>query len=202
MQIIPRNTWFWTEVTCTISSCSPSQVKLWKLQSPLFSSASSNINIKSFFIMTLQQRRRYYSPGLTALYSFDFECQGLRRKKKIQPPLEYRHSPLLVTADNRNGSGLRVWDLFNGLLLASKIKERKIKKKNKNDASLCRGTRGWDRSMGNLHCTSPRDVKINKHWVESTKLFHQLGSPYVGWLLEVRILSRDSNYNVFSFTIL
>ena len=51
-----------------------------------------------------------------------------------------------------------------------KIKERKNwKHKNKNDASLCRGARGWDRSMGNLHFTSPRDVKINKHWVESTK---------------------------------
>ena len=37
----------------------------------------------------------------------------------------------MVTADNRNGSGLRVWDLFNGLLLISKTKENKSQKHKK-----------------------------------------------------------------------
>ena len=51
-----------------------------------------------------------------------------------------------------------------------------------------------------LHLSSGRE---NKQALSGEhEIFHQLGSPYMGWLLEVRILSRDSNYNVFPFTIL
>ena len=53
------------------------------------------------------------------------------KKGEMQSPLDYRHSPLVVTADNRNGSSLRVWDLFNGLLLISKTKENKTQKHKK-----------------------------------------------------------------------
>ena len=96
------------------------------------------------------------------MYLFDFECQWCWWKEKIESLLEYRHNPLVVTATtemNLAPSG------FNTFIDYSRFikNKNKIKKKNKNVSSLRRGARGWDRSMGHLHCTSPRDAKVNKH---------------------------------------
>ena len=138
------------------------------------------------------------------LYVFDFEYQMCRKKEEILNPRLNTDTVLWwlqPTPEMGLASG------FETYLTAycSYQKKKKVKNQkhiNKTDTSLCRGTRGWDRSMGNLHCTSPRDAKTNKHWVERTKLSTQLGSPYLGWLRKVRILTRDSDYNVFCFTIL
>ena len=44
---------------------------------------------------------------------FSFECQWSRRKEKVNSLVECRHSPLMVTADNRNESRtFEVWNLF------------------------------------------------------------------------------------------
>ena len=76
--------------------------------------------------------------AIVVLHSFEFECQVCQRKEKSKSLLEYRHSPLVVTADNRDGSGLQVWDLFNGSVHVSNKKKKggTIKHKNKNDTSI------------------------------------------------------------------
>ena len=89
------------------------------------------------------------------------------------------------------------------ILVSSKNKNKKIyKTKNKNETSLRRGTRRARPKYGQsaLHLSSGRE--INKHWVECTKPSTQLGSPSLGRLREVRILTRDSGCNICFLSIL
>ena len=68
---------FWTHVTWAISYCGPSQVKLYKLQSPLLSSGRL-----SCLILYLIRTANGF------LNTLDLECQICQRKKKLQSLLE------------------------------------------------------------------------------------------------------------------
>ena len=110
----------------------------------------------------------------------------------------------MVTADAWNGSGppgLRpMYRLFS---FHQKTKTKKyIKHKTKNETSLRRGTRRARPKYGQsaLHLSSGRE--IDKHRVECTKPSTQLGSPSLGRLREVRILTRDSGCNICFLSIL
>ena len=89
------------------------------------------------------------------------------------------------------------------ILVSLKNKNKKIyKTQNKNETSLRRGTRRARPKYGQsaLHLSSGRE--INKHWVECTKPSTQLGSPSLGRLREVRILTRDSGCSICFLSIL
>ena len=88
------------------------------------------------------------------------------------------------------------------ILVSSKNKNKTKKNNNKNETSLRRGTRRARPKYGQsaLHLSSGRE--INKHWVECTKPSTQLGSPSLGRLREVRILTRDSDCNICFLSIL
>ena len=88
------------------------------------------------------------------------------------------------------------------ILVSSKNKNKTTKNNNKNETSLRRGTRRARPKYGQsaLHLSSGRE--INKHWVECTKPSAQLGSPSLGRLREVRILTRDSGCNICFLSIL
>ena len=88
------------------------------------------------------------------------------------------------------------------ILVSSKNKNKTKKKNIKNETSLRRGTRRARPKYGQsaLHLSSGRE--INKHWVECTKPSTQLGSPSLGRLREVRILTRDSGCNICFLSIL
>ena len=87
------------------------------------------------------------------------------------------------------------------ILVSSKNKNKK-QKKTKNETSLRRGTRRARPKYGQsaLHLSSGRE--IDKHRVECTKPSTQLGSPSLGRLREVRILTRDSGCNICFLSIL
>ena len=88
------------------------------------------------------------------------------------------------------------------ILVSSKNKNKTKQKNIKNETSLRRGTRRARPKYGQsaLHLSSGRE--INKHWVECTKPSTQLGSPSLGRLREVRILTRDSGCNICFLSIL
>ena len=76
-----RDNWFLTDITYTVTSCGPSQVKLWKLQSP-FSSANAII-----FWCCSVKKQILSNLAIVVLHSFDFECQVCQRKEKVNPCL-------------------------------------------------------------------------------------------------------------------
>ena len=89
------------------------------------------------------------------------------------------------------------------ILVSLKNKNKKIyKTQNKNETSLRRGTRRTRPKYGQsaLHLSSGSE--IDKHRVECTKPSTKLGSPYLGRLREVRILTRDSGCNICFLSIL
>ena len=88
------------------------------------------------------------------------------------------------------------------ILVSSKNKNKTKQKNIKNETSLRRGTRRARPKYGQsaLHLSSGRE--INKHRVECTKPSTQLGSPSLGRLREVRILTRDSGCNICFLSIL
>ena len=96
------------------------------------------------------------------------------------------------------GLDLRVWDLCIDYSRFIKKQKKNIK----NETSLRRGTRRARPKYGQsaLHLSSGSE--INKHWVECTKPSTQLGSPSLGRLREVRILTRDSGCNICFLSIL
>ena len=88
------------------------------------------------------------------------------------------------------------------ILVSSKNKNKTKQKNIKNETSLRRGTRRARPKYGQsaLHLSSGRE--IDKHRVECTKPSTQLGSPSLGRLREVRILTRDSGCNICFLSIL
>ena len=86
----------------------------------------------------------------------------------------------MVTADNRNGSGLRVWDLFNGLLLISKTKENKTQKHKKKRYELTPRYQRVRPKYGQsaLHLSSGRE---NRQALSGThETFHPAGIAFHG----------------------
>ena len=108
----------------------------------------------------------------------------------------------MVTADTWNGSGPPGLRPMYRLFSFHQKTKTKQKKNIKNETSLRRGTRRARPKYGQsaLHLSSGRE--INKHWVECTKPSTQLGSPSLGRLREVRILTRDSDCNICFLSIL
>ena len=100
------------------------------------------------------------------------------------------------------GLDLRVWDLCIDYSRFIKKQKQNNKKNIKNETSLRRGTRRARPKYGQsaLHLSSGRE--IDKHRVECTKPSTQLGSPSLGRLREVRILTRDSGCNICFLSIL
>ena len=94
------------------------------------------------------------------------------------------------------------FETYVSTILVSSKKTKQNKKNIKNETSLRRGTRRARPKYGQsaLHLSSGSE--INKHWVECTKPSTQLGSPSLGRLREVRILTRDSGCNICFLSIL
>ena len=94
------------------------------------------------------------------------------------------------------------FETYVSTILVSSKNKNKTKKNIKNETSLRRGTRRARPKYGQsaLHLSSGRE--INKHRVECTKPSTQLGSPSLGRLREVRILTRDSGCNICFLSIL
>ena len=94
------------------------------------------------------------------------------------------------------------FETYVSTILVSSKKTKQNKKNIKNETSLRRGTRRARPKYGQsaLHLSSGRE--IDKHRVECTKPSTKLGSPSLGRLREVRILTRDSGCNICFLSIL
>ena len=132
-------------------------------------------------------------------YSPDFECQMCRRKEKVQSLLEYRHCPLVVTADTWNGSrppGLRpMYRLFS---FHQKQKTKKGKKWYELTPRYQRARPKYGQSA--LHLSSGRENKQALSGVHET--LHPIGIALFGLTAWGSNPQKGLRLKYFFFTIL